>query len=235
MAGRGSLRVVCDRRGRRARSGRVLCRLSRRRAWPGGARSGDDGGVDRVRVRDRRALVAADRAALSRGRRVPGDHGQPGARSRHDRALPGPPRARAERAVRAGAGAVRGCGAGARRRGRGRWHEGACQRVRARDARLRADRARDPRTGRRDRRARGRAVRRAPRRRAAAARSRRARGASGGCATPSGGWISGAPRRPGRSRARAPSGSSRRAVGWRRNSMSSGARTPNTRPTGRAG
>jgi hypothetical protein len=34
---------------------------------------------------------AADRAALSRGRRVPGDHGQPGARSRHDRALSGPP------------------------------------------------------------------------------------------------------------------------------------------------
>jgi hypothetical protein len=49
--------------------------------------SGDDGGADRVRVRDRRALVAADRAALPRGRRVPGDHGQPGARSRHDRAF----------------------------------------------------------------------------------------------------------------------------------------------------
>src|SRR3954466_2440580 len=37
-----------------------------------------------------------------------------------------------------------GCRADARRRGRGGWHQGACQRVRARDARLRADRARDP-------------------------------------------------------------------------------------------
>ena len=37
-------------------------------------------------------------------------------------------------------------------------------------------------------------------------RSRRAKAASGGCATPAGGWISGAPRRPGRFRARARSG-----------------------------
>src|SRR5215208_2015378 len=35
------------------------------------------------------ALVARDRATLPRRRRVSGDHGQPGARSRHRRAVPG--------------------------------------------------------------------------------------------------------------------------------------------------
>jgi hypothetical protein len=60
-------------------------------------------------------------------------------------------------------------------------------------------------------------------------RSRRARGASVGCATPAGAWISRAPRRQGRSRARTRSGSSRRAVDWRKSSLSSGAQTPNTR------
>jgi transposase len=66
------------------------------------------------------------------------------------------------------------------------------------------------------------------------ARCRRARGAGGGCARPGGGSISGAPNRPGRSRARGPRDSSRRAGGWSRNSRSSGARTPTTRPTERA-
>jgi transposase len=66
-------------------------------------------------------------------------------------------------------------------------------------------------------------------------RWRRARGASGGCATRGGGWISDAPRRRGRSRAHAPSGCSRRVAGSKRNLTSSGARTPNTRPTERAG
>ena len=50
-----------------------------------------------------------------RGRcRVPRDHRQPGARSRDDRALPGPPRAGARRSVRRGAAAVRRRRAGAR-------------------------------------------------------------------------------------------------------------------------
>ena len=51
-----------------------------------------------------------DRAALPRGRRVPGDHRQPGARSRDDRALPCASRDRDRRAVRAGAGVVRARG-----------------------------------------------------------------------------------------------------------------------------
>ena len=38
--------------------------LSRRRAGSGGARSGDDGGAVALRLRDRGAVVAADRAAL---------------------------------------------------------------------------------------------------------------------------------------------------------------------------
>src|SRR5213592_695473 len=38
-----------------------------------------------------RALVAGDRAPLLRGRRLPGDLRQPGARPRDDRSLPSPP------------------------------------------------------------------------------------------------------------------------------------------------
>jgi hypothetical protein len=37
-----------------------FCRLSRRWVGSGGARSGDDGGAVALRVRDRRAVVAAD-------------------------------------------------------------------------------------------------------------------------------------------------------------------------------
>jgi hypothetical protein len=66
-------------------------------------------------------------------------------------------------------------------------------------------------------------------------RSRRARAASAGCAMRADGWISGAPRRPGRSHARARSDSPRRAVGSTKSSLSSGARTPNTRYIERAG
>src|SRR3954453_23740469 len=44
---------------------------------------GDDGRVVRLRVRDRRAFFAGDRASLPRRRRVPRDHRQPRARLRH--------------------------------------------------------------------------------------------------------------------------------------------------------
>src|SRR4051812_24495325 len=80
------------------------------------------------------ALVAADRAPLRARRRVSGDRAEPGARSRHDRALPRPPRAGVGGAVRGGVGVVRGGRAGPGGRGRGRWHEGARQCVPARDA-----------------------------------------------------------------------------------------------------
>ena len=199
----------------------------------GGARAGDDGRVVAVRVRGRGALVAADRAPLQRGRRVPRDRGQPGARSRDDRALPGPPRARDR-------GCSGRCWRCARRPGwsgrggRGRRHEGARQRVRARDARLRADRARDlaeadavdaaedERYGERrgDELPAELSTRRAA---AVAARSQEA------------GSKSGAPRRRGRSRARGRSGCTRRAGGWKRSSGSSGGRTRTMRPTARAG
>ena len=80
--------MVCDRRGRGAGSERVLRGLSRRRAGPRGARSGDDGGAVALRLRDRGAVVAADRAALRRGRRDAGDLRQPGARiTRRSRAF----------------------------------------------------------------------------------------------------------------------------------------------------
>ena len=144
-----------------------LCGLSRRRVGSRGARPGDDGRAVRLRVCDRGALVARDRAALSRGRRVPRDHRQPGARSRDDRALPGPPRGGDRRAVRRGAGAVRAQRAGQGRRRRGRRHEDRGGGDPSRDAQLRADRAGDPRGGRADRRGRGRALRRGARRRAA--------------------------------------------------------------------
>src|SRR3954468_6047609 len=50
----------------------------REEGWrPGGARSGDDGRAVRLRLRDRGAVVAGDRAALSRRRRVRRHHGQP--------------------------------------------------------------------------------------------------------------------------------------------------------------
>jgi len=45
-----------------------------------------------VRVRGWGALVAGDRAALPRGCRVPGDHGEPGSRSHDDRAVSRPAR-----------------------------------------------------------------------------------------------------------------------------------------------
>jgi hypothetical protein len=57
----------------------VLCRLSRRRTWPGGARPGDDGRAARLRLRARAAFLAGDRARLFRGPRVPGDLGEPAA------------------------------------------------------------------------------------------------------------------------------------------------------------
>ena len=63
----------------------------------------------------------------------------------------------------------------------------------------------------------------------------RAKGVSGGCAMLSAGSISDAQSRPGRSRARAPSDCWRPVADCTRNSTSSGARTPTTRPTERAG
>ena len=115
-------------------------------------------------------------------------------RVRHERALGG--------AVRRGAGAVRGGRAGRGRGDRGRRHEGARQRVPARDARLRADRgARSwPRP----------TPSIAPRTSATASgaamscrrSSRPPRAGAGGCARPSAGSKSGAPRRRARSPAR---------------------------------
>jgi hypothetical protein len=65
------------------------------------------------------------------------------------------PRGGAGRPVRRGARVVRGCRARAGGRGRDRRHQGERECVGARDARLRADRARNSRGGRGDRRARG--------------------------------------------------------------------------------
>ena len=117
---------------------------------PGGARSGDDGRAVALRLRDRGALVAADRAALHRGRRHARDLRQPGARiTRRSRAS-----ASATRRALAGlfgevlalcaeAGLVR---VGVIAVDGTKVHANA---VAARDARLRADRARDPRRRRR--------------------------------------------------------------------------------------
>ena len=93
--------------------------------------------------------------------------GESAARSHDDRPVSPAPRARVGGAVRAGAGALRAGRAGGGRGAGGRWHEGARQRVGARDARLPAARRRGAEGGRRGRRRRGRAVRGSPRRRAA--------------------------------------------------------------------
>ena len=143
-----------------------------------------------LRLRDRGALVAADRAALPRGRRVPGDHRQPGARSRDDRALPRPPRAGAGRAVRRGAGAVRArpgwCASGWSRSTARKVHANASEHA-TRDyeqiAREILEEAAEIDARR------GRAVRRA---RAATSCRRSCRpreGRRGGCARPSGGSM----------------------------------------------
>ena len=104
------------------------------------------------------------------------------------------------RAVRRGARALRRGRLGPRRGDRGRRHEGARQRVGARDAQLRGDRARDPRR---------RGAPSTPRRTSASAMraatscrrsSPPVRAASAGCATPSVASTSAAPRRPSRSR-----------------------------------
>ena len=104
-----------------------------------------------------------------------------------------------------------------RRRGdRRRRHQGARQRVAARDARLRADRARDPRGGRRGRRRGGRAVRRArgdelpPE---LATRAGPARLAARGQAPPRRAARRGGPADPAR---RGPSGCRRPSAGWKR-------------------
>ena len=98
----------------------------------------------------------------------------------------------------------------------------ARERVAARDARLRADRARDPRGGRRRRRRGGRALRRRARRRAARASSRRAQGRRG--------WLREAKRRLDERRAEEarpipksrPEAAARRpSAAWRRNTRSS--------------
>ena len=205
------------------------------RARSGGARSGDDGGAVALRLRDRGAVVAADRAALRRGRRHAGDLRQPGARSHDDRAVSPAPRGGAGRAVRRGARAVRRGRVGQRGGDRDRRHQGARQRVAARQPRLRADRARDPRGGRRGRRRRGRAVRRRARRRAAAGAGHRARAGAGWLREAKRRLDDSAPRRPGRSRAHGPSGCGRPSAGWRKSTGSSATPTPTTRPTGRAG
>ena len=136
---------VIDAVGRLDLSG-VLRGLSARRAGPGGARAGDDGRAVALQLRGRGALVAADRAALRRGRRHAGDLRQPARPiTRRSRAFASATRTRwrscsarccalcAEAGlVRVGVIAVDGT-------------KVAGQRVASRHARLRADRARDPR------------------------------------------------------------------------------------------
>ena len=170
-----------------------------------GARSGDDGGAVALRAtRSGSARRGGSSGAASRTSRSRVICGQPGARSHDDRAVPSAPRGRAGRAVRRGAGAVREAGlvaVGVIAVDGTKVHANASA---ARDARLRADRARDPRRGRRGRRRRGRALRRAR----AATSCRRSwrprRAGAGGCARPSAGSMSSAPRRRGRSRASRP-------------------------------
>src|SRR5829696_1835889 len=79
----------------------------RRDGWGAAAHDPQMMVAARLLVCDRGALVAWDRASLPRGRRLPRDHCQPGARPRHRGTLPGPPRGGAGRAVRSGARPVR--------------------------------------------------------------------------------------------------------------------------------
>jgi hypothetical protein len=145
--------------------------------WGRGARPVDDGGAAGLRLCDRGAVGARDRAALSRGRRVSSSDREPGARPRDDRAVPGPSRGRDRGFVRRRARALREGGAGLGRSRCGRRHEGRGGGDASRDAWLRADRQRDPCGGRRDRRGRRRALRRGARRRAARGSSHERRSA----------------------------------------------------------
>ena len=140
------------------------------------------------------AVVAADRAGVRGGRRVPRDGGAAAARSRDDRAVRRAPPGRDRRPVRRGAVAVREAGAGERRGDRGRRDEAGGQREPQRERRLRAARARDPRRGQGGRRGRGRALRRRARRRAARAAAHRRGPPRRGCARPSASSKSSAPK-----------------------------------------
>ena len=143
----------------------VLRRLSPGRAGTRGLRPGDDGRAVALRLRAReRSSRAIERACDEDvAYRVIAANQEPdhATIARFRRA----PRAGARRPVRRGVGLVR-----RRRVGEGRrWSRSTAPRCTANasrdaDARLRADRARDPRGGAPNRRARGRAVRRAPRR-----------------------------------------------------------------------
>jgi hypothetical protein len=84
--------MVRDRCGRRDGPGGVLRGLSPGRPRSSGARAVDDGGVVDVLLRDRGAVLAADRTALRRGHRRPGDRGKPGSGSHDDLALSSAPR-----------------------------------------------------------------------------------------------------------------------------------------------
>ena len=86
---------------------RLLRRLPARRLGSRRPRPRDDGRAAALRLRGRRALLAADRAPLLRGHRLPGDRRQPGARPHDDRPLSRPPRRRAGRALRRGTGPLR--------------------------------------------------------------------------------------------------------------------------------
>ena len=92
LARRRPPRLVRDRGGRGARPRALLRLLPRRRPRRRRPRPEDDGDAARLRLRGRRALIARDRAPLPRGRRLPGDLRQPGARPRDDRPLSRPPR-----------------------------------------------------------------------------------------------------------------------------------------------
>ena len=129
-------------------------------------------------VRSSRAIERA----LRGGCRLPRDRRAAAARSRDDRAVRRAPRARAGRAVRRGAGAVRRGRAGDGRRDRDRRHQGARPTPAATRTRDYEQIAREIlEEAERDRRRRGRALRRGARRRAAA-RAGHAQGREGGCA-----------------------------------------------------
>jgi len=122
-----------------------------------------------VRVCGRGALEPRDRAALPRGRRLPGADWQPDPRSCDDRSLSRPPRAGAVRHLHAGAGALRAGGAGIGGSGGARRQLACRQCFAGRDPQLRLDQGRgraDTRPSSTGGRRRGRAAGRCARRRA---------------------------------------------------------------------
>ena len=150
--------------------------------------------------------------------------------SRDDRAVHRAPRGGAGRAVRRGAGALRG-GRGWRGRGhRDRRDQGAGQREPRRQRGLRAVGARDHRGGQGDRCRRGRALRRR-RGDELPEELSTAQGRAGGCARPSGAWRPSAPSGRSRCPRSRPERLQRGQAAPRRGAVASARPTRNTRPT----